>query len=344
MQLIAFLILLEIIVGGLSALPSKKYQQVRLYDKTSRNVMGESTDDTNQEKSSQSQDQTQASPTSENQPTDSKKDEQKSEEQKPTTEETPKENPTSPPQNSSSNSNEPTKQISQEAITVTEQQDQTKNNSQNTSEPTNTSSAETPQPSYQPESKSADINQVQIELTPTGEINTTPSQTAEESESINTEKNSQNAIQTDVSKSLETADSKIFSNVSQNNSAENLSNDTIGELNHEEEQLKNTTTPQDQVQLLTQFASNNIQNLHENLTTDNVDDMAFNAQRLTHQIDKSIDLIQSLDQQDATKFKNKIDTICKNAEYVLRPSQLAVTEDVEETLEITRGKCFNLEK
>ncbi len=139
-------------------------------------------------------------------------------------------------------------------------------------------------------------------------------------------------------------DSSVFPDVTVATPSDKLSEQTVTEVTQQNEQLDNAKTPQDQASLLVQFETSNVQNLNTNLKNNKFDDLAFNAERLSYQIDKTIDAIQSLNQTQSQEFRNKIDTICKNANYLLRPGELLVPEGLEQTIEITRGKCFNFEK
>lgn len=169
-------------------------------------------------------------------------------------------------------------------------------------------------------------------------------QTETETESPPTEEPTDSPPEQEVGTSVQTLDPAIFSNVTEKSPADKLFEQTINEVQNENEQLDNAKTPQEQANLLVQFEANNVQTLNTNMNTNKFDDVAFTAEKLSYQIDKTIDIIQNLNPKDAQEFRNKIDTICKNTEYLLRPGELVVPESLEQTLEVTRGKCFNFEK
>ncbi len=236
------------------------------------------------------------------------------------------------------------------------------NSSEQTSEST---PAQTTEPTNVPSdtTKTEIVTPAQTEVTPSDQSNTTttsepnttsdsPSPTQEvitssentpvQIETSSTEQTPQE--QNTIKSTVESLDNQMFSNVSEQNAAEKLSEKTVNEVKQEEAQLDSAKTPEEQIQLLTQFHTNDIQTIHQNLQENKQDDLAFNVQRLSSQIDKSFDTIQSLNPEERALYKNKIKTICENTEYLLRPGQLAVSEDTENKFEIARGECFNFEQ
>ncbi len=167
----------------------------------------------------------------------------------------------------------------------------------------------------------------------------TSQQTSTNKDSLN-----QNSTQTDINSGITSLASQVFPDVTNQNPSEQLSQETVNTVKQEEEQLTNVKSPEEQADLLVHFETNSIQSINTTLKNSNFDDSAYNAQRLSYQIDKSLDVIQQLPQAKAADLTNKIHAVCKNTEYLLRPQQLVVPEDVEQAFEITRGKCFNFEK
>ncbi len=171
-----------------------------------------------------------------------------------------------------------------------------------------------------------------------------PRNTQNNLEQPNTNQSEQNTSQSQMNAAITALDSQVFPDVTNQNPSEQLSEQTVNEVKQQEKQLDSAQTPEEQANLLVNFESNNIQDINKNIVSNNFDDSAYSAERLSYQIDKSIDIIQQLPQAKAADLRNKIGAICKNAEYLLRPQQLVVPENVEQALEITRGKCFNFEK
>ncbi len=139
-------------------------------------------------------------------------------------------------------------------------------------------------------------------------------------------------------------DSMAFSASSTSNPAETLDPKTVEATMHEDQQLAAAKSPEDQANLLVQFETKNLQTINSNFSTNQFDDLQFNTERLSRQIDKTIEAIQDLPVDKSKLFRDKMSEVCKSAEYMLRPGELVVPEAVEQTMLITRGKCFNFQQ
>ncbi len=171
-----------------------------------------------------------------------------------------------------------------------------------------------------------------------------PSQEVTQTTNLPTEEPTNLPPEQKVGTSAQVLNSAVFPNLTETSPSDQLVKQTINEVKNENEQLDNAKTPQEQSNLLVQFETKNVQTLNTNMNTSQFNDLAFSADRLSSQIDKTVDISQNLSPKDAQEFRNEIDTICKNTEYLLRPGELVVPEGVEQSLEVTRGKCFNFEK
>ena len=171
-----------------------------------------------------------------------------------------------------------------------------------------------------------------------------PSQEVTQTTNLPTEEPTNLPPEQKVGTSAQVLNSAVFPNLTETSPSDQLVKQTINEVKNENEQLDNAKTPQEQSNLLVQFETKNVQTLNTNMNTSQFNDLAFSAERLSSQIDKTVDISQNLSPKDAQEFRNEIDTICKNTEYLLRPGELVVPEGVEQSLEVTRGKCFNFEK
>jgi len=152
------------------------------------------------------------------------------------------------------------------------------------------------------------------------------------------------AIENSTIPAVNFLDNVIFQDKAQENLASVLTQETVNEVTQEEQQLEKATTPEEQTAVLVQNANSNVQLLETNLKKNDFDDVSFNAVRLNDQIDRALDTIQQLPPAQAAELRTKIETVCKNTEDVLRPEQLVVPEDVEESLEITRGTCMAIQQ
>ena len=297
MYLVPILIAIEIIVGVITAMPPSRSGQVLLPNKTNRNILGESDEQT-------------PTPTPEEntQPT-------------PTPEESTQ--PTATPAET-----QPTETPAEAQPTVAPTEAQ-QNSEVQPSPDQPTPDQANPQPTSE---------ESQLQVTPEITVQVTPT------ENPNLETHGKTESQNNFDAALQKQDALFFPELSGVSTANTLSNQTVTNANNENKQLESTTTPQEKANMLVKFETNNLQTLHTNLKNSDFDDLAFNAGRLSHQIDKTIDTIQSLPPAESQAYRTKIDTICKNTDYLLRPSELALPESFEQAVQITRGKCFNFEK
>jgi len=203
------------------------------------------------------------------------------------------------------------------------------------------------QPPDQPQDTPTEIIQPTSEEPNLQEISPTPqvgeSQTTNGDITIDTQIN-QNPPSEELKTNLQFLDTMVFTDFTPDNFAQTLDPKTLAEVNNENQQLAAAQSPQDKADLLVQFESKGIQTINSNFKTNQFDDLAFNTARLNSQIDKTIETIQNLPPDQAQAIRSKISNICKSAEYLLRPGELVVSEDLEQAIQISRGKCFNFQQ
>lgn len=210
--------------------------------------------------------------------------------------------------------------------------------------------SETPTPeSSQQETPSPQVTEALLQENTSG-ISATPaiqieasSPDTQNSATGSTDQNQQSTIQSAIDQSLTTLDNSVFPNLSTENPTQTLSNQTVNDVTTQNSQLTTTQTPDQQANLLTEFASTNIQSVDKNLQTGNFTDASFQTQRFTYQITSALSDLQKVNGNSATDLKNKIKAVCDSAEYALRPQQLTIPEDSEQTLDTARGICMNLQ-
>lgn len=316
MYLAAVVILsIELIFGVAAASPSQKNHSNSRYIHTRGNVLGESDNNPDQQPTdtpAQSQDQ----------PTVAQTDTQQDA------------TPTEVPVQNTSDQSQSTTQIQQE-------QPQT-----DSTQPTTGENAAQAEGQQQGKGATSSNQGSQDTQQPSVDVTVSPDNTSaqQNSEQININQGDQKALITETNADMSTLDSQVFPGITSQNPSEQLTEQTVNDVTQQENQLNNAKLPEEQLNLLTNFATNSIQNVNTNLRINQYDDMAYFAQRFSQQIDTSINTIAELPQAKAIEYRNKLSELCKNTEYLLRSEQLVVPEDTEQTLYITRGKCFNLVK
>jgi len=199
-------------------------------------------------------------------------------------------------------------------------------------------SEDTVQPtSQEPTSQEPTVQQI----SPTPQVS--ESQTTNGVITVDTQ-NKQNPPPEELKTNLQFLDTMVFTGFTPDNSAQTLDPKTVADVKSENQQLAAVESPQAQANLLVQFEAKDIQTINSNFKTNQFDDMAFNTGRLNSQIDKTIETIQNLPPNQAQAIRSKVSNICKSAEYLLRPGELVVSEDLEQTIQISRGKCFNFQQ
>lgn len=123
-------------------------------------------------------------------------------------------------------------------------------------------------------------------------------------------------------------------------SPENINPQSNDEANKEEEKLNQITDPKKQIEQLIINSVDKVKDIHENLVKDDFSTANFASQRFNDQIDRALDSLQSLPKIQADQFKKQMTKFCNQADLVLRNAQLAVPEDLEQDLEINRGRCL----
>ncbi len=149
-------------------------------------------------------------------------------------------------------------------------------------------------------------------------------------------------FQNDVANAVSKTSENIFQDNTDKPPSDAIAKSSITEAVNQSEQIEKAKDPQEKASLVTQFATNTLATVGTNVASGNISNADFQTQKLNSEITRSLDLIQALPQNQAAELKTKIDTICRNTEFVLRPQQLTVPESVEESFEITRGTCMQV--
>lgn len=117
--------------------------------------------------------------------------------------------------------------------------------------------------------------------------------------------------------------------------------ETQHKANQEDQSLENET-PEKQQTLLINYASNKILDLAKTIKSDDYATTSFLTQRLNDQLDKAQNIIAS-NPTTANAGRQSLKKFCSGADLILKTEQLAVPEELEQDIEITRGKCLNIQ-
>lgn len=116
---------------------------------------------------------------------------------------------------------------------------------------------------------------------------------------------------------------------------------TERKANQEDQSLENATAEKQQA-LLIDYASNKILDLAKTIKSDDYSTASFLTQRLNDQLDKAQNIIAS-NPTIANVGRQSLKKFCSRADLILKTEQLAVPEELEQDIEIARGKCLNIQ-
>jgi len=128
------------------------------------------------------------------------------------------------------------------------------------------------------------------------------------------------------------------------NNPDHIDPKSVEEIKTEEVKIDQAKTPEEKTSLLIDFAKDKVKDI--NSSTDNNDfaTTLFATQRLTDQIRKAQDTIQQLPPDKKTNLTKQLASFCRQADLLLRSNQLSVPEDIEQDIEIGRGKCLEVQE
>ncbi len=112
----------------------------------------------------------------------------------------------------------------------------------------------------------------------------------------------------------------------------------------EDEQLAQIITPAEETESLINFAGQKDEEISALTEAGDFTTTDFVVQRINDQLDQALNNIGSLSAEDAAPLKEAIAALADKAEPVFRAEQLVVPEDLEQDLEITRGKFLNIQE
>ncbi|GEM_PF-5350618 len=124
-------------------------------------------------------------------------------------------------------------------------------------------------------------------------------------------------------------------------SSEKVNQDSINEVEKENEQLKNTLVPEQQTTLLLRFATDKVDDIDKFLRTNDFASTNFATLRLTEHLLKTQAVLKQVSPSKRQGLNNQLKNFCAHADETLRSAEISVLEESEQDIEITRGICLN---
>lgn len=109
-----------------------------------------------------------------------------------------------------------------------------------------------------------------------------------------------------------------------------------------EDKALGNATPEQEFSLLTNYATNKISGIENNIQLNDYSTVSFLIQRLNDQIDQTQKIVNA-NPAVSLSAKQNLKKFCNQADSVLKTEQLAVPEELEQDIEIARSKCLNLQ-
>jgi hypothetical protein len=128
------------------------------------------------------------------------------------------------------------------------------------------------------------------------------------------------------------------------NTTQNLTQDTIDQVSQEETSINNETDPIAQTQILLDLGTNNVEALNDSIKMSNWSSVNFTTQRLNDVIDRASDNSNKAGSLENLALRQQISDLCETSDPILRVYALTVPQDLEQDIEIGRGKCLKLQQ
>ncbi len=122
-----------------------------------------------------------------------------------------------------------------------------------------------------------------------------------------------------------------------------INQDIIQKSALEEDMLSRASTKEQKGDLLVQLVNEKIDDINNSVGTKDFATLSYINQRLSDQIDVFTNNLQTLSPFKKKQLEQKFKIFSKNAETQLRSGQLVVPEELEQDLEITRGKILSID-
>lgn len=123
---------------------------------------------------------------------------------------------------------------------------------------------------------------------------------------------------------------------------DSVSEKNAQDVQKEEEQLAQNTSPEVQASLILNFTKDKPAQIDQSIRSDDFGSANFAVARMGDFVDRIQELIKNLPLSQGSSIKRDTENLCKKTDYLLKSVQLMVPESSEQDLEITRGKCLSI--
>ncbi len=123
-----------------------------------------------------------------------------------------------------------------------------------------------------------------------------------------------------------------------------IDTETIEKARIEDNQLANTEAPEAKTELLINFANESVDDVNTSLEKNNFSGVNFIVQRLDDQITNALNQLEQVAPDQQLALQAKIQKFSQLADSELRNQQLVVPEELEQDMEIVRGRLLLLQR
>ncbi len=123
-----------------------------------------------------------------------------------------------------------------------------------------------------------------------------------------------------------------------------IDTETIEKARIEDSQLANIEAPEAKTELLINFANESVDDINTSLEKNSFSGVNFIVQRLDDQITNALNQLEQVAPDQQLALKEKIQKFSQEADRDLRNQQLVVPEDLEQDMEIVRGRLLLLQR
>lgn len=127
------------------------------------------------------------------------------------------------------------------------------------------------------------------------------------------------------------------------NSTDDISQETVNDVEDEEDTIEKTTDGLAQNQILVNITNNNVLGISKKIDGSDWSNVNFTLQRLNDTLTRASSNGKLTDQQK-TVVNARLATLCNVSDPILRASSLIVPEDLQQDVEINQAKCLEIQQ
>lgn len=138
-------------------------------------------------------------------------------------------------------------------------------------------------------------------------------------------------------------ESQAISDAGSLTNVDNIAPTEINKAQSEDAQLAQATTPEENASLLIDQVGNKTEDVSNLTENSDFTTTTFVTQRVDNQIDQALTEIGGLSPEAGAPLREKLVQLSETAEPIFRSEQLVVPDNLEQDLEIIRGKLLNIQ-